>query len=378
MLIAETSEGKRVNLSQLSREEITGLKKKKHYCPGCKSEIIVKNGTVIMPHFAHKKNSQCFFFSENESEEHLVGKKLIAANCEKYGIDYELEAFLPELQQRPDVLINRKIAVEFQCSPLSIARFKERTINYQAFGYQVLWILGTKLQWKDSCSSMQRQFVYLSKNIGFYVWELDISKKEIRNNYFLVSSIWKKFYQTQLFSLEKESVIDILQFPLKNHEEVSYEIASKVACEKRIHCWNQQLNQKSKSSLQLQEFFYQEGLNLRELPVEIMLPSFQSVLLKEQELIWRFQIYQRIQRDKKMSYQSLYRMLKQNFDKNYPLISDCQLIKYHLSLYLCFLLQNKLIIEKEGYYYPTNKKFTLKKTSQEFLGIPLKYGMINK
>lgn len=378
MLIAESEEGKKINLGCLSKCEINQLRKTVCYCPGCKEKLIIKNGSIMMPHFAHKKNSLCVSFSENESEEHLKGKKIMADNCRKYGVAYEVEAYLPELNQRPDLLINHQIAIEFQCSPLSIERFKERTLNYQAFGYQVIWILGNKLQFKDKISQLQRQFIYLSKEIGFYVWEMDVEAKIIKNNYFLVSSTWQEFFQTKSFQLEKENFLNIVEFPLKRHPEVSYEIRSRIACEKRVTNWNRQLNQKTKKTLSVQEYFYKQGMNIRNLPEIIILPSFQSVVLKEQEFIWRYQIYECIKNNEKVTYQEIYEEIKGQNLESYCLISSCQFVKYHLSLYLCFLIQNQLVIKKDRYYYYTEHKFDLKKASQEFLGIPLKYGMINK
>lgn len=68
-------------------------------------------------------------FSENESEEHLKGKELIANNCDKYGIEYEVEAFLPELNQRPDVLIQEKLPLNFSVALLVLNDLKrERSL----------------------------------------------------------------------------------------------------------------------------------------------------------------------------------------------------------------------------------------------------------
>ena len=52
-----------------------------------------------------------------------------------------LEAYLPRLRQRPDILL-ANLAIEIQCSRLSHQRFIERTQNYLNNSYQVWWILG--------------------------------------------------------------------------------------------------------------------------------------------------------------------------------------------------------------------------------------------
>ena len=53
----------------------------------------------------------------------------------------EIEAYIPEFKQRPDLLVNDKIAIEIQCSHLSMKRLKERTENYQVtvLRYFGLW-----------------------------------------------------------------------------------------------------------------------------------------------------------------------------------------------------------------------------------------------
>jgi hypothetical protein len=44
-------------------------------------------------------------------------------------LSFQVEAYLPTLKQRPDLLIG-KIAIEIQCSPLPIKRLVERTETY--------------------------------------------------------------------------------------------------------------------------------------------------------------------------------------------------------------------------------------------------------
>ena len=73
----------------------------------------------------------------------------------------QVEAYLPTLKQRPDLLIG-KIAIEIQCSPLPIKRLVERTETYQTHGYQVVWILGERLVPKDKLTQLTKQFTFRS------------------------------------------------------------------------------------------------------------------------------------------------------------------------------------------------------------------------
>lgn len=47
-------------------------------CPKCKNDILFRNGKINAPHFAHKKKSNCCYYSNpTESEIHKEGKRLI-------------------------------------------------------------------------------------------------------------------------------------------------------------------------------------------------------------------------------------------------------------------------------------------------------------
>ncbi|MCY7111235.1 competence protein CoiA, partial [Streptococcus oralis] len=72
--------------------------------------------------------------------------------------EVEVEAFLPALQQIADLLVDKKLALEVQCSSLRIERLQERTLSYRQHGYQVLWLLGRKLWLKDSLTRLQKDF----------------------------------------------------------------------------------------------------------------------------------------------------------------------------------------------------------------------------
>lgn len=114
-------------------------------CPGCQDPVFLKRGSKILPHFAHYAGADCRQFSEGETTRHLLGKQRLYAWLTDQNIPVEMEAWLPELKQRPDLLVtydNRKIALEYQCSPIPFSRLKERTDGYTQNGYEVYWICG--------------------------------------------------------------------------------------------------------------------------------------------------------------------------------------------------------------------------------------------
>ncbi|RFU64120.1 competence protein CoiA [Peribacillus glennii] len=148
MLTAKNHNGSLVTLFNIeTKEKIIEMKKEGHYhCPCCENEVTIKAGKMKVPHFAHKRNSSCHAFSEPESEYHLLGKlNLYQWVSTQYPAT--LEAYIPEIKQRADILVmsgNKKYAIEFQCSSIPEEVFIQRTNSYLSAGIFPVWILGEK------------------------------------------------------------------------------------------------------------------------------------------------------------------------------------------------------------------------------------------
>ncbi|WP_127848961.1 competence protein CoiA [Lacticaseibacillus hulanensis] len=145
MFVSEDENGVRVLLT--SHEQATRLQEvgTKFRCPACRGPVIIKNGVQLPAHFAHKHNA-CLA-SEPESGEHLRGKLLLAKIGQTSGWNAELEVYVPEIKQRIDVLLTRgeeRVALEFQCSPISVSSLFARTQGYRQMGIGVRWILGQR------------------------------------------------------------------------------------------------------------------------------------------------------------------------------------------------------------------------------------------
>lgn len=166
MLIALDKDGKTINL--LDSTSINGP----FYCPACKTPLRLKKGKIKIPHFAHVSLQNCDSWSENESAQHL-GLKLSLYQWFKEKEKVELEKYVPEIKQTADLLVNDKLAIEIQCSPLSLQRLEERTVSYKEMGYYVLWLQGRDLWLKNTLSPLQKNLLYYSAERGFYFWELD-------------------------------------------------------------------------------------------------------------------------------------------------------------------------------------------------------------
>lgn len=116
------------------------------YCPQCKESLHLKIGRIKIPHFAHVKNSQCeSLFSDGESLTHLLGKQQLYTFFQQYG-DVQLEPYLQQLHQRPDLLLtlpHRRYAIEFQCSRITPDVLAARTDGYFQHRITPLWLYQT-------------------------------------------------------------------------------------------------------------------------------------------------------------------------------------------------------------------------------------------
>src|SRR5699024_5066829 len=80
-----------------------------------------------------------------EGAYHEKGKLLLYQWFKKQNKHVFLEKHLPEINQRPDLLLiinNKKIAIEFQCARIPINLLLKRNRGYQQMGIQPIWILG--------------------------------------------------------------------------------------------------------------------------------------------------------------------------------------------------------------------------------------------
>lgn len=149
MLQAEMQDGTRITPATMSKGNINVLKQNKdsYYCPSCKEKVILKIGEKVIAHFAHMANADCVA-SRGEGEYHKQGKLLLYEWLLKQNLNVELEKYLPDLDQQPDILLDlngRKIAIEYQCSRVSSEEIISRTNGYKENDIQVIWILGMKL-----------------------------------------------------------------------------------------------------------------------------------------------------------------------------------------------------------------------------------------
>ncbi|MGU8040040.1 competence protein CoiA [Streptococcus suis] len=228
-------------------------------CPGCGGLVRYKSGKVLRSHFAHVSLRDCHYFSENESAQHLSLKSSLYKWLQGQE-EVELEVYLPATKQVADILVNQQLALEVQCSSLSISRLQERTMAYQQAGIAVLWLLGKDLWLGERLTNLHKQFLYFSMNMGFHLWELDDEKKELRLRYLIHEDLRGKVHcLTKVFPFGEGNLLEILRLPFAK-QALSYFTCS--VDQDLLDYVAKQLYYRVPKWMSLQAEAYQQGKNL--------------------------------------------------------------------------------------------------------------------
>jgi len=257
-------------------EEIPPVTAGPFYCLACHSEVRLKNGLVLRAHFAHVELQQCPYHHEAESMEHLELKASLYDWGSKEART-EVEYYLPEFQQIADLLVvDKRLALEVQCSSLSLERLKERSDEYRAHGYQVYWLLGKKLWLKERLSNLQAGFLYFSQNRGFHLWELDLAKKEVRLQYLIHEDLRGRLhYKTEVFPFEKGPLLEMLRTPYLKQplQQLPVDLDRHFLSYVR-----QQLFYRQPRWMKLQEQLYLQGHHLLEKDLDYFYPMCRPIV----------------------------------------------------------------------------------------------------
>lgn len=264
MLTALTADNQELfSLIDCSIDELTQIRSEQAFaCPMCHQSVILKAGPIKIPHFAHRKKNSCWYEAEAETEEHLRLKQLFAEKCLREKLSFQVEAYLPTLKQRPDLLIG-KIAIEIQCSPLPIKRLVERTETYQTHGYQVVWILGERLVPKDKLTQLTKQFLYFSESLGFYLWTANKKQERIELLCHIEESQCQQFYRRkQSWDFYEKKLLEIIQLPTANLNLLPDRRHTGQLMHDYYQKLTQQLGYRNAQLLRTQSFLYTKGCHL--------------------------------------------------------------------------------------------------------------------
>lgn len=280
MLIAMTPQMKTIHAED-------AIKDSTYFCPSCHHPVFLKKGNLRIPHFAHQQ-AECLGVSEGETAEHLALKQHFFRWGQQFQQDFQLEKFLPEIQQRPDLLY-KKLAVELQCSPLAVERLKVRRAGYHRSSIEDWWLLGKKFQTKQR-KSFPKQFIETTEK-GNHLWQISLEQKKVT----LFTQIeadftGKLYYQKNLIPFYSLPLSKVYQLPyqhrrkrIKYHERVFWLKNYPLHLKKVL--W-----QRQKKIIRLQGFFYERGLHLSYLDEWYYLPTRYYLFFGDEILRYRYLI----------------------------------------------------------------------------------------
>lgn len=350
-------------------------KNQSYYCPSCKSKVFLKIGEIMCPHFAHYKKSDCQVFSEGETAEHLKGKLALADYFKTNSEEVQLEAYLPELKQRPDILIKnnkRKIAIEFQCSSISIEKINQRTDGYLKAGYDVLWILGKNFQYKNGLTSLDKACLYFNlESRRFLLFHYDVNREELIISYdYQLNNSGKMLYKKELIKISQQKKISLEKAnPIpKTNNQLKWTIRKQEELIKNTRY-------PSGKMLEFLSLIYKNGDNIISIPKEIFQNLAHEWMIQTFHMAWKYQIVLWLE-DFLIKEIITIKMLKEWLRKrrqreeiifyNIQKLDEKQMLKVIIEFF-------DLLVERKILKSYTNQKWTYEKAFKRFKNLEEKY-----
>ncbi len=136
-MLKSSLDGKAIEASVASRGQL-------FLCPQCHREVILKQGRIRVPHFAHKPPSDCTW-AAGETTAHMLAKAWLAEEMRRRGIPTEVEYVLDTLpgDRRADVASwvgAIVLAFEFQHTSIGLEEIEARAFAYARRGIAQLWL----------------------------------------------------------------------------------------------------------------------------------------------------------------------------------------------------------------------------------------------
>lgn len=272
----------------------TAKKEESYFCSTCKGKVILKKGKIKLAHFAHVSNMTCHAFSEGETEEHLKGKMDLYHLLQDQGSSVELEAYLPELKQRPDLLVSIngvKTAIEFQCSPLSVQIIRLRTEGYVSNGYDVIWVVGKKIHMRNSLTAAHRAYLHLTQTDQLVLYEYDSDSHRFR----ILSGFHNRLTGKLSYKSESSATLPFLKGPSTVETNQIYFMEEKRSSHEALHKEKERVRLFSLSRQESSRLFFEQLYLERETIDSIPLPIFGHVphdwLIQTYPYAWKYKMW---------------------------------------------------------------------------------------
>ncbi|WP_165980610.1 competence protein CoiA [Macrococcus carouselicus] len=171
MLIAVTEDGIYTQADQADTKRF-------YRCPVCLKPVVLKKGRYKIAHFSHQRIIDCHKSTyKTESPAHLKGKHMLYDLARPYKVD--MEYYLSDIEQIPDILINRRLALELQLSVIPVDAIERRSAGYRKLGIKVIWIADEHALNKQTATlrltAFQKALVQ-SARMQLYSFDSDLEK----------------------------------------------------------------------------------------------------------------------------------------------------------------------------------------------------------
>ena len=168
MYAALNSEKKLINAIECNNQD-------EYFCPRCTLPVkLVLKGDI--PYFKHESSRNN---DVNERDIHKLGKELLAEGFKQMGhTRVESEVHLKTINQRPDIIVENEVVIEYQCAKINVRKLASRVNSYYHANLKNYWILGG--DYLDNKVTRQHlKFISYSNNWGFYLIMFDPLTKKI-------------------------------------------------------------------------------------------------------------------------------------------------------------------------------------------------------
>ena len=230
------------------------------FCPNCQEKLKICWGNKRRPYFKHQGLPKHL---SNESTLHQKGKMLLAQAGLAINAQVEIEkkVIQQEQERRVDVFMYPHLALEFQCSPLTVSVLKARNDFYRQQGWASLWILGPNYLKNKTIAPAALKFLKYQKKLGFYLIFLNVDRKKIIVYHHIRKYDWQRYHWiTETCNNDQLFIYPFSQFvtslPVISIKKTQFQL-------------KKELRRKNRQLLNLQGICYEKGCNLLELPSKL-------------------------------------------------------------------------------------------------------------
>ncbi|MCQ9209143.1 competence protein CoiA [Granulicatella seriolae] len=299
MKVARTRDG---NLHYCHLETLLS-KDQVYFCPTCQQEVFLRTRRDGRQYFVHSSKKQTEDKHQGESHLHKEGKLALYKWFHSYFTNSQMEFYIKEEQQRPDILVTvaqQMVAVEYQCSPISLETMKKRNLGYENTDTSVFWFFGPQYMQVDRLNEILEYNLLYVESLGNFLLFFNDEQIELRHHITIEEKSRKYSYQSLQVPLKTSSAKLLLELLLKSKKLVYKELNQA----ETANYWSQESMEQLRLSTQREnrvflEQLYMSQVNLTDLPKDCWrLPKY-SYALKTPAYIWRGLIYIRLLKVKK-------------------------------------------------------------------------------